>query len=163
MTLRPDRRAATIALLVLATPAAAAPRLTEPAVRAFTARQEAAWNARDVRGWTATFTPDAVFVDQAKNSNGGVTSNGSSTLAQAAAQARRFFAGPKFAETAAVDRVEIAPDGRSARLLGRAVTEIAAGARPARRLCAETSQTVVLVAGRILSKGQTETGVRCPR
>jgi hypothetical protein len=151
-------------LLMMATPAAAETRLTEPAARAFVARQEAAWNAKDVRGWAATFTPDAVFVDQARNSNGGVTANGSSTLAQATAQARRFFGKARFRETSEVDRVVIAPDGRSAQVNGREIAGIdAAPRRPARTLCAETFQVLVLARGRILSKGQTDTDVRCPR
>lgn len=139
-------------------------RLAEPAVRAFVARQEAAWNARDLAAFRATFTPDAVFVDEARNSQGGVTANGSSTLAQATAQARRFFARNRFRETSVVDAVALAPDRRSARVTGHEVTLIAAtAARPARRLCADTSQTVVLAHGRLLSRGQTDTDVRCPR
>lgn len=145
-----------------ATAAVAEPRLTEPAVRAFVARQEAAWNRRDAKAFAATFTPDAVFVDQARNSNGGVTSNGSSSLAQAMAQVRRFFARSTFHETAAVDRVEIAADGRSARVLGRETTRVETPGRPPRTLCAETEQTVILAHGRLLSRGQTDTGVRCP-
>ena len=157
-------RPAILALLVLAAPAGAQPRLTEAAVRGFVGRQEAAWNARDVRAWAASFTPDAVFVDQARNSNGGVTSNGTSTLAQATAQARRYFAKTRFQETLVVDAVVIAPDGRSAQVTGHAVARLeATPARPARTLCAETAQTVVLAKGRLLSKGQTDTGVRCPR
>lgn len=148
----------------LSVAAAAEARLTEAAVRAFVERQEAAWNARDVRAFAATFTADAVFVDQARNSNGGVTSNGSSTLAQATAQAKRFFAKSHFQATGVVDSVTIAPDGRSARVVGHEVTRIeATGQRPAHALCAQTAQTLVLTGGRILSKGQTDTDVRCPR
>ncbi len=151
-------------LVVLAalSAAAAEPRLTEPAVRAFVARQEAAWTGRDAQAFAATFTPDAVFVDQARNSNGGVTSNGSSTLAQATAQARRFFARARFRETATVDRVEIAADGRSARVYGHETTRIETSGHPPRTLCAETEQTVIFARGRILSRGQTDTGLRCP-
>jgi uncharacterized protein (TIGR02246 family) len=156
------RRALIAGLAALATAAAAEPRLTEPAVRAFVARQEAAWTGRDASAFAATFTPDAVFVDQARNSNGGITSNGSSTLAQAIAQARRFFARAKFQETAVVDRVEIAADGRSARVFAHETSRIETPGRPVRVLCALTEQTVILVRGRILSRGQTETGVRCP-
>ncbi|MGZ3374962.1 MAG: hypothetical protein ACXU8S_00020 [Phenylobacterium sp.] len=147
----------------LAATATADPRLTEPAIRAFLTRQEAAWTGKDARAFAATFTPDAVFVDQARNSNGGVTANGSSPLPQAIAQARRFFATAKFTETAAVDRVEIAPDGRSARVFSHQSSRVETPGRPARRLCAETQQTLVLLKGRILSKGQTDTDVRCPR
>jgi ketosteroid isomerase-like protein len=153
-------------LLALALPAsglAAEPRLTEASVRAFVAGQDAAWNARDARTFAAAFTPDAVFVAQARNSNGGITANGSSTLPQATAQARRFFARAKFHETPTVDRIEIAADGRSARVFGHEVTRIETKDRPGRAFCAETQQTVVLAKGRILSRGQIDTDVRCPR
>ena len=152
-----------LALATLAAPAQAAEtRLSEPAIRAFVARQEAAWNGRDAAAWAASFTPDAVFIDQARNSNGGVTANGSSTLAQATARARRFFAHAKFHEASAVDRVEIAPDGRSARVFGHEAAQVETPTRPLRTLCAQTEQTLVLVAGRIRSRGQTDTDVRCP-
>jgi uncharacterized protein (TIGR02246 family) len=136
-------------------------RLTEPAVRAFVARQEAAWNGRDARAFAATFTPDAVFVPQARNSHGGVTSNGSSTACEAVAQARRFFARSKFRQTSTIDRIEIAADGGTARVFGRERTRIETVGHPARTFCAETAQTLVLSKGRILSRGQAETDVRC--
>ena len=156
-------RALLLVLALSASAQAAEPRLTEASVRAFLARQEAAWNACDARAFAAAFTPDAVFIAQARNSNGGITSNGSSTLAQATGQARRFFAKARFHETAVVDRIEIAADGRSARVAGHEVTLIEMKDRARSTLCAETWQTVVLVKGRILSEGQTETDVRCPR
>lgn len=158
------RGAALLALLLSAGMAqAAGARLTEPAVRAFVARQEAAWNARDAAAFAATFTPDAVFVDQARDSNGGVTANGRSTLPQAIAQARRFFARTRFHAASVIDRVDLAADGRSARVHGRETTQVTTPGRPGRTLCAETQQTVVLVSGRALSRGQTDTDVRCPR
>jgi uncharacterized protein (TIGR02246 family) len=152
-----------LAALLLAGPAAWAEpqRLTEPAVRAFVARQEAAWNARDAQAWAATFTPDARFVDQARGSDNSIVPTGRSTLAQAEAQARRFFGKSKFRESSDVVRVELAPDGRSARVLARETTRVETPGRPPRTLCAETDQTLVLSGGRILSRGQTETAVRC--
>ena len=146
-----------------AEPALTEAALTEGAVRAFASRQEAAWNAKDARAFAATFTPDAVFVAQARDSNGGVTSNGQSTLPQAVAQARRFFAHSRFTEMGVVDRVIVAPDGRSARVVGHQRTLVETAGQPARTLCAETEQTVVLTKGRILSRGQTDTDVRCRR
>lgn len=143
--------------------AAPAPGLTEPAVRAFVARQEAAWNARDAVGFAATFTADAVFVDQSRNPGGGVTPNGSSTRAQAIAQAKRFFAAAPFHEEAAIDRIEIAADGRTARVVSHAVATVEAKGRPARRFCASTEQSLVLAAGRLLSKGQVQTDIPCRR
>jgi uncharacterized protein (TIGR02246 family) len=151
------------ALLILASPAIAARGLAEPAIRDFVARQEAAWNARDVAGFAATFTPDAVFVDQSRNPGGGVTPNGSSTRAQAMAQARRFFAAAPFHEGALIDRIEIAADGRTARVVSHAVATVEPKGRPARRFCASTEQSLVLTAGRILSKGQVQTDVPCRR
>jgi uncharacterized protein (TIGR02246 family) len=142
---------------------AAEPALNEAAVRAFVARQEAAWNARDVAAFFATFTPDAVFVDQARDSHGGITANGRSTLLQAKVQAGRFVAKNRFSETSTVDRVVIAPDGRSARVFGHERSRIESPGRAPRTLCAETDQTLVLRNGRLLSRGQTDTDVRCPR
>lgn len=160
-----------VALLILAAQAATAaplaahavPGLTEPAVRAFVARQEAAWNARDAPGFAATFTADAVFVDQSRNPGGGVTPNGSSTRAQAIAQARRFFAAAPFHEDAVIDRIEIAADRRAARVVSHAVATVEPKGRPARRFCASTEQSLVLAGGRILSKGQVQTEVPCRR
>jgi uncharacterized protein (TIGR02246 family) len=152
--------AALLALLAAASAARAAPaRLTEPAVRAFVARQEAAWNARDAKGWADFFTPDARFVDQARGSDNSIVPTGASTIAEATAQARRFFAKAPFHEAAEVDRVEIAADGRSAKVTGRETTRID-GSAP-RTLCAETEQTLILQNGHILSRGQTDTAVRC--
>ncbi len=152
-----------LAALFIATAATAAPaQITEASARAFIARQEAAWNARDARAWAGFFTPDARFVDQARGSDNSVVPNGTSTLTQATAQARRFFAKTKFHETAEVARVEIAADGRSARVIGRETIRIeASGGRPPRTLCTETQHTLVLQGGRILSRGQTDTAVRC--
>lgn len=158
------RGLALLALVLVAGAAQAAEaRLTEPAVRAFVAHQEAVWNGKDPRAFAATFTPDAVFVAQARDSHGGVTSNGSSTLQQAMAQARRFFAKSTFHETGVVESVAIAPDGRSAEVTTRTVTRMETPGRTPRTLCADTRQTVVLVSGQIRSHGQVETDTRCPR
>ena len=150
-------------LVLLATAAHAAPaRLTDADVRAFVARQETAWNAKDARAWAAHFTPDARFVDQARGSDNSLVPNGTSTLAEAAAQAKRFFAKATFRETAEVLRVEIAPDGCAARVSARETIRIeAARGLPPRILCTETEHTLVLQGGRILSRGQTDTAVRC--
>jgi uncharacterized protein (TIGR02246 family) len=151
-----------LAALLLAAAGHAAPaRLTEPAVRAFVAKQEAAWNARDAKSWAAFFTPDARFVDQSRGSDNSIVSNGTSTLADATAQAGRFFARAPFRETVQVMEVEISVDGSTARVLGREHTRIDAPGRQPRTLCAETEQRVVIEAGRILSRGQTDTAVRC--
>lgn len=157
------RRTLILALVALATPAAAAPAITEPAARALVDRQEAAWNARDATGFAATFTADARFVDQAAKPGGGTMLNGQSSLAQAVAYARKFFARPgSFRETMTVDRVEIAADGRSARVLSHGQTRLAPKAGPPRTLCAQREQTLALDHGRLKSRGQTDTQVRCP-
>ena len=151
-----------LAALLLAGAVHTAPaRLTEPAVRAFVQRQEAAWNAKDARAWAAFFTPDARFVDQARGSDNSLVPNGTSTLAQATAQAQRFFAKSTFHETAEVRRLQLAPDGRTARVFGYETLRIDDPGKPSRTLCTETEQALALVEGRILSRGQTDTAVRC--
>ncbi len=154
---------ALLILAVAATAQASEAALTDVSVRAFVNRQEAAWNAKDARAFAATFTAEAVFVAQARDSHGGLTSNGRSTVAQAMAQARRFFTRSRFHETGVIDRVNVAPDGRTAQVHGHVSTEIETPGRPSQKLCAETLQTVALARGRMLSRGQTETDVRCPR
>jgi hypothetical protein len=149
------------ALLFAAVAQAAPQRLTEAAVRAFVARQEAAWNARDLKAFEAALTPDARFVDQARGSDNRIVPYGASSRAEATAQARRVFATSRIHAMSTVDRVEIAADGRQARVLAHEVSRIETPGKPPRTLCAETEQVVVLTAGRLLSRGQTDTAVRC--
>ena len=150
-----------LAAALIAPTAQAAPRLTEAQARAFAQRQEAAWNARDLDGYFALFTKDAVFVDQTRDiKHGGMIPYGTSTLPQARAQAAKFLAGATSTERGRIDQVEIARDGTSARLVGREVTTIQSKGRT-RRACADTEQTLVLVGGQIRSKGQTDTITRC--
>ena len=136
--------------------------MTDAAVRAFAARQEAAWNARDLRAFSASFLPDARFIEQARASDNQIVQTGVADLAQAIAQSRRFFANSRFQETATVDHIAIGAEGRQARLSVRQVTRIESPGKPVRTLCAETEQTLVLVDGAIRSRGQTETAMRCP-
>lgn len=146
---------------LVAPPAQAAPRLTEAQARAFAQKQEAAWNARDLDGYFALFTKDAVFIDQTRDvKHGGMIPYGASGLPQARAQAAKFLAGATSVERGTIDRVEIARDGTSARLIGREVTTIQSKGRT-RKACAETEQILVLVGGQIRSKGQTDTIIRC--
>ena len=71
-----------LVLSLLATAAQAAPaRLADADVRAFVARQSKAWNAGDLGGYFALFTPDATFTDQALARDGRVVPYGTSTLA----------------------------------------------------------------------------------
>ena len=150
-----------LAAALIAPPALAAPRLTEAQARAFAQKQEAAWNARDLDGYFALFTKDAVFIDQTRDiKNGGMIPYGRSGVAQARAQATKFLAGATSSERGVIDKVEIARDGASAKLIGREVTTIQSKGRT-RRACADTEQTLVLVGGQIRSKGQTDTITRC--
>ncbi len=154
---------ATVLALSLGSASLARPSLDEAAVRAFVARQEAAWNARDVQAFAATFTPDAVFVDQSAKPGGGVVPNGQSTRAQAMAQARRFFSHARSVEAMTVDSVIPAPDGRSAHVLAHGASRVEADGRPVRTLCLQREQAIEIVGGRMLSHGQVDTDVRCPR
>jgi hypothetical protein len=128
-------------------------------VRRFLQRQEAAWNAGRIDDYFAGFTADAVFVDQHVTPKEVIT-YGRSTLPQARAAARRFLATSKSLERGSVRSIRIAPDGRTARVLGYEATTVTAGGRT-RHVCANTDQTLVLAGGRILSKGQTDSIVRC--
>ncbi|HEV2533132.1 hypothetical protein [Phenylobacterium sp.] len=150
-----------IVAAVLAGAAQAAPaRLNEAEARAFVARQEKAWNAGDVVGFFALATPDAAFTDQARAKDGRIVVYGTSTLAQARAQATRFFAKSRTRETVAIVSVRIAPDGRSARIVGHEDAVIANPQR-SRHICAETLQTIVLTAAGVRSKGQIDTVTPC--
>jgi uncharacterized protein (TIGR02246 family) len=145
----------------LATTAQAAPaRLTEAEVRAFVARQEKAWNAGDVAGFFGLATPDASYTDQARAKDGRVVPYGTSNLAQARAQASRFFARSRTRETITLRAVQIAPDGRSARIEAHEDAVITSPGRR-RHICAETVQTVVLTRAGLRSKGQTDTLAPC--
>jgi uncharacterized protein (TIGR02246 family) len=150
-------------LLLAASAAQAAPAISEAQARALAARQEAAWNARDLDAYFATFTPDAVFIDQTRDvKHGGMIPYGRSDLKQARAQAAKFLAGATFVERGVVERVEIAAGGREATLIGRETSTVVSKGRT-RRACAQTRQTLVLAGGTLKSKGQTDTIVRCPK
>lgn len=155
------RRAAilTAALAALAGPASAA-GLSEADVRRYLAAQEKAWNERRLDAYFAGFTPDAVFVDQHRTPKETIV-YGRSGLAEARAAARRFLATSTSAERGTVRSLRIAPSGRTARVLGFEVSTITSGGR-VRRVCAQTDQTLVLAGGRVLSKGQTDSIVKCP-
>jgi hypothetical protein len=130
-------------------------------VRDFLARQERLWNARDLTGFFATYAPDAVIAEQARTGDGKVVPYGESSIAQARVQARGFFARSRVAQQSAVVRIEIAADGASARTLVRQTSRIETAGK-ARMVCGESAQTLVLARGRILSRAQTDTVVRCP-
>ena len=86
-------------LLLAATALAAAPAwgaaLSEAQVRAFVGKQERAWNAGELDAYFSTFRPDAVFTDQYRTPAGQLVPYGSSTLAAARTQSRKFRAAQK--------------------------------------------------------------------
>lgn len=147
-------------VLALAAPgAASAAELTEAAARRFLAEQEAAWNAGRLDAYFGRFTKDAVFVDQHRTPKETIV-YGRSSLDEArtyAAKARKTW---RSVERGSVRSIRIAPDGKSARVLGSEVTTLSSAART-RTVCAQTEQTLVLSGGRILSRGQTDTIVKC--
>jgi 3-phenylpropionate/cinnamic acid dioxygenase small subunit len=149
-----------LALLMTTQAKAAAPRLTEPQVRAFVERQSRAWNAGDLAAYFATFAPEARFTDQALSNENKLVPYGVSSLAQARAQTRKTLAKSKVRETSTVTAVTIAPDGKTARVTARTVSDIA-GAAAARRVCAVRVETVALTPAGLRSTGQTDTIVRC--
>jgi hypothetical protein len=148
------RRLGCLALILLA--AAAPVRLTEPQVRAFVARQSAAWNARDLAGWAATFSPGARFTDQALANSNTIVPYGSSSLKEARAQVRKTFAKGPAGEVLVIDSVTLAPDGRGARVSAHAVSQSGG-----QRVCAQRIETVALTPKGILATAQTDTIVRC--
>jgi hypothetical protein len=146
-------------LMMIAGPASAqSPPITHTDVRAFLARQEQAWNRRDFDRFFAAFTSDARFTDQAYVGDKPPVVYGVSTLAEARAQARRSKA--RSLERGEVRRIEIAPDGRIARITSRVGSTVTADGRT-RRLCASRAQTLTLISGRLRSTGQTDTYVNC--
>jgi hypothetical protein len=147
--------------LALAGPALGAPtRLSEAEVRGLVERQSRAWNAGDLAAYFATFSPAARFTDQALGNDNKIVPYGVSTLAQAHAQSRRVLAAGKVREAVTVETITIAPDGRSARLSARAVSDITR-AGVARRVCARRVETFELTPAGPRATGQTDTIVRC--
>jgi hypothetical protein len=134
------------------------PRITDADARAFVARQEAAWNAGDFDRYFAGFTPDARFTDQAYVGDKPPVPYGTSTLAQARTQVRR--SGSRSRERGEVRRIEIAADGRTAKITARVGSAIVSDGRT-RRLCASRVMTLTVAGGRLRSTGQTDTFVRC--
>ncbi|MDB5444778.1 MAG: hypothetical protein JWQ97_95 [Phenylobacterium sp.] len=153
-------------LLLVAATLAAAPAwgagLSQAQVRAFFAQQERAWNAGALEAYFTAFQPDAVFTDQYRTPAGQIVPYGSSTLAKARVQTRKFRAASKVSETGEIVRIALGPDGRTAQILSREVSRIQ-GAKGLRVTCAVRVQELVLAAGGLRSKGQTDTYSRCAR
>ena len=156
-------RRAVLLLALVAGPAFAQVRITDAPitdqdVRAFVARQERAWNAGDLARYFAGFTPDARFTDQAYVGDKPPVPYGTSTLAEARAQAAKTRGRSR--EASEVMRVEIAADGRSAHVTSRVGSTVTTAGR-VRHLCAGRVQTLVLAGGALRSRGQTDTYIRC--
>lgn len=135
-------------------------RLRERAVRNFVDRQERLWVQRDFDGYFALAAPEAVFVTERRAADGTITSERETVPESRRAAEQAFATLDGFSETSFVDRVEIAPDGRSATVLGHEEAEVVRGA-VRKRLCATTEQKLVLRKGHILSLGQTDRSRPC--
>ena len=150
-----------LGLLLLAGPTFAGPAaITEAQVRALAERQSRAWNAGDLAAYFATFTPTARFTDQALGNDNRIVPFGVSTREQAQAQSRRTLAKGAAHETATIDAVTLAPDGRSARLSARVVSKISSGGAT-REVCARRVETFERTTAGMRATGQTDTIVRC--
>lgn len=152
------RRLALLLALAATSALAQGARITEADIRAFVARQEQAWNAGDFDRYFAGFSAGARFTDQAYVGDKPPVPYGTSTLAQAKAQARRSASRSR--ERGEIRSVEIAADGRSAKVTSRVGSAVTEKGR-ARRLCASRVQTLTLDGGRLRSTGQTDTYVNC--
>jgi hypothetical protein len=153
-------------LLLAAAALAAAPAwgaaLSEAQVRAFVGKQERAWNAGALEAYFSTFRPDAIFTDQYRTPAGQLVPYGSSTLAAARTQSRKFRAVSKVSETGEIVRIALGSDGQTAHVVSRVVSRIQ-GAKGLRVTCAERRQDLVLTSGGLRSRGQTDTFSRCSR
>jgi len=153
-------RALPLLFALLATPALAQPAITDAQVRAFVARQEAAWNAGDLDRYFAGFTPQARFTDQAYVGDKPPVPYGTSTLAEARTQARKALARTRRREAGRVTALRIGADGRSVQVVSNVASTVDSGGK-VRHLCAYRGQALVLRGGRLLSNGQTDTFFKC--
>lgn len=136
--------------------APAHPKLDAAAIRAFAVAQNRAWNARDLDRFYALFDPRAQIVSIRKTPEG-TTHRSVRSIAADRARAERFFACTHaiIRETDRIEKIEIAPDGRHARVRVREETGMVQNGRP-RMLHATTVQQLEWRNGRILSLGLTE-------
>lgn len=97
--------------------AAGAPKLSPESTRAFVEAQNRAWSARDFARYYATFDPHAEIVTIRATPGGKVTRTVKSP-ARDRSEAERFFASTRAAihETDRIEKMEIAPDSRHARV-----------------------------------------------
>lgn len=151
-------------LLLSAQPAAAQPGRTaigDAEVRAFLDRQEAHWNAGRLDSYFAGFTRDATFTDQAYVGGKPPAPYGTSTRAEAQANARRAFARKPWPQESG--RVFSLRPVQGGVLATTSVGSIVwADGRP-RRFCASREQVLVREGGELRARGRTDTFVRCRR
>lgn len=150
-----------LAALALASSAQAAP-ITESQVRDLIGRQQQTWNAGQLSAYFATFSPKAVFTDQARTQAGKLVPYGKSSRAEAQTQARKFRARGTVAEAGQVLSIHIAPGGASAGAVSTVISKITEKER-LRTTCAERVQGFVQSGGRLMTVLQIDTLVRCPR
>jgi hypothetical protein len=136
--------------------------LGDAQIRSFVGQQQRSWNAGDLDAYFAGFRPDARFTDQYRTPSGQVVPYGTSTLAQARIQSRKFRATSKVAERGEILRIAVSADGRSAEVVSQVTSQIQ-GPKGARTTCAERRQELVLEGAAVRSRGQTDTFSRCPR
>lgn len=153
-------RALLLAVTLAAGPAAAQDRVTEAEARAFVARQERLWNAGDLGAYFAGFTDDARFTDRAYVGDEPPVPYGTSTRAEAERLARRARARGRATETGRVLRVELAPDGASARVVLAVGSTVSDKGGP-RRLCAARYVTLVRDEGGVRARERIDTYVKC--
>jgi hypothetical protein len=135
-------------------------KLDEQTVRAFAESERNAWIAHDYESYYRHAAPEATYVSVRWNTDGSITREQRSPGEARKAAELYFTSHPgKFSETDTIDRIEIAADGLSARIVGHAVARIE---KPGKDdiLRATTEEKLVLRGGRIYSMGQTDTAVR---
>ena len=130
--------------------------LTPASIRAFIAGQNRAWNGRDFARFYATFAPRAQIVLIRTTADGKVTRTVRS-LAEDRRKAERFFATTRaiIRETGVVKAIQIAPDGRHARVQVLEDTGIVENGKP-RQLRAIVEEELEMRDGRVLVRALTE-------
>jgi hypothetical protein len=154
------RRLMLLLMIVMAAPALAATGISDAAVREFVARQERAWNRGDLDAYFAAFTSQARFTDQAYVGNKPPVPYGTSTRAEAKAQAKAALKDGSSREAARITRIAIASDGKSAKV-SLIVGSIVDSGGHRRRLCASRTLEIVLSGRALKGRDQTDTYVKC--
>lgn len=149
-----------LAIALAAGPAAAQDRVTEAEARAFVARQERLWNAGDLDAYFAGFTSDARFTDRAYVGDKPPVPYGTSTRAEAERLARQARSRGRATETGRVLRVELAPDGASARVVLAVGSTVPDTGGP-RSLCAVRYVALVRDGDGVRASERIDTYVKC--